>query len=306
MILKYSSLHFQIPEGIKKYLQVTNDLKEVSSWKAKIILGNSLSKDKKKGDWDDVGYIFVSPTSNLIVPIARGDEHQTGTELMYWYQSKGLVPQGDFEPVYATNHDYIYKEDKWKVYKKWLALGGENLLVESGGDLYGANYIGTMQDVVDKKGKVSIRKGVVAPFGQKLIASLEELATLSKNIMQKEKFYSVEKLKKNFLVNAKSFLHSFDDIWLPNSKIVSWGKEGLSNDFIEKSIEQITSFEKKGDFNSANKLLFGFNGLKNIIHNRLREFVSNPTSREMDKDGYFKLFGDLNTALQEFNRLGNI
>ena len=52
--------NFNVPERTSSNFQITSNLNEANTWKAKILLGNSMEEGKKVGDWDEVGYIMIS------------------------------------------------------------------------------------------------------------------------------------------------------------------------------------------------------------------------------------------------------
>ena len=97
--------NFNVPERTSSNFQITSNLNEANTWKAKILLGNSMEEGKKVGDWDEVGYIMISLKDNTIIPIARSDEHQRGYELLsdfYHFSSKDYYSLW----VYGKNYPY--------------------------------------------------------------------------------------------------------------------------------------------------------------------------------------------------------
>ena len=58
----------------KNYRNI-DDINNVANWEAKILTGNSLSSGKRKGQWEEVGYVWFSLVDNTMVPLSRSDEH---------------------------------------------------------------------------------------------------------------------------------------------------------------------------------------------------------------------------------------
>ena len=50
------------PEVDPENYQITNTLRSVGKWKARILSGNSMSNEKDVGDWEPVGYTMISTT----------------------------------------------------------------------------------------------------------------------------------------------------------------------------------------------------------------------------------------------------
>jgi len=156
---------FEIPESKLVKYEVKGDLGNIENWKAKIVVGNSLGKKQKVGQMDEVGYVGINTRTNEIVPIARGDEHRSGYELLHHLHEKGAIkgdPQdfitlfdGNNYPHYTTSDTHKYA----KAVKKWLAYGGNNVCVHSQGQNGSGNYITDMEEYVALDGKV--------PYGQK-------------------------------------------------------------------------------------------------------------------------------------------
>ena len=149
---------FVIPKHKLIDIKAEGDLSNLDNWKAKIVLGNSMTKDKKKGDYDDVGYVAISTTGDDIIPIARSDEHEAGHELLWHLGKKGALkgkPQDYITLFPGGNYpEYAVREDDMGKYvgaiKKWLAYGGENVPIIS----VRKNYTTDMEEFVSSGGKI--------------------------------------------------------------------------------------------------------------------------------------------------------
>jgi len=295
MICKYSELSsFRIPPKIKDNYKIVGGLSNVSEWKAKVITGNSGGSDKI-GDWTPVGYVLISLDSDYIIPVSRGDEHHTGHDFLWELQNEGLVPKGKYVSIWSMHHDYFTTMDKIPAYQKWLDMGGENLIVQTADDLMNLNYVGRMQDVLEQKGQISVKKGKLNPLGRELVDSLETLALLYKKILSD---FRNETAISQFEQSAKKLMKKLDS-FLHNGA-------GIPYSFMDKNSKKVESFS---DYKKIAEILFGMNGLKNVIHNQLRKLVAKlKKGKELDysESKLVAYYGDLETALFEFNRLGDI
>jgi hypothetical protein len=202
------------------------------------------------------------------------------------------------------------KQDAKKIeaFKKWLSYGGENQPVKSGGAL---SYIGDMEDVIERKGNISVIKGKLAKPGQKIIDILEGFAK------EYSRFLSIEKKMRepkqsdaeNFINNVLNFVKDINSSFSSYGRLMGFGQEKkfLTNDKVEKIIKKLEYALKQNDYRIAADQLFTYNGVKNLIHNRLRAMSKmDKIPSYGDENHYVGIFGDIQLALREFDRLGNI
>jgi hypothetical protein len=313
LILLESGTKFVIPAGIKKNVKIDGGLANAENWKAKIILGNSIGKDKKKGDWDGARYIAIDLKSNTIIPIAMGDEHQTGSELIWHYKNKNMIPQGDYRYVDSWGNNYVYKNnDKGMVaaFKKFKEYGGSgDLKVKAMGN----KYSGTINDYIERDGNIEIGKNELSAHGKKLISNLEYIA---------KEYVRLDKLGKagrdireadlvDFFTYIKYFLNGFIGYNNINDELhVTYTNELksiLNDDIVEKMIKKVEAAEVKLDYVSATQEIFSMNGIKNRIHEALKKVAKEKDSSSYSIRSYFEsFFGDLDTAIKEFDRVGQI
>lgn len=291
--LNESKQKFIIPKNIKSNYKIIGDLSNIKNWKSKIILGNNLNSDENKnvGDWDNVGYIMIDNNSNNIIPIARSDEHQLGYELIEYLKHKKLI-KGLYTPIFALSQDYIYSNDKnniqhkLNVYKKFLEYGGNNLKIQDSN----SNYIGTIEDFIERQGNVEIKKGEISVYGRQIVDKLESIAMLLSKVLKSPNESLIHKLNEK----ALSFLetHRFDLIVELN----------VDDKFIDKlNIDISKDFD---NYDVVEKGFFGMNGIKNIIHKNIKYAIRKP--EKWKSESIIKIFGDVKKANNEFNRLGNI
>lgn len=173
---------FRVPESKMLKFEMPGDLGDIGKWKAKILLGNSMGKEQKKGDMDDVGYVAISTVNDEIVPIARADEHRSGYELLYHLQDKDVIrgrPQDFITLSDGTNYPHYTTKDTGmyaKAIKKWLEYGGKNVAVHSqGGDGNGPekHYVTDMEEYAALDGKMPYGQKGPSKAGREIIEHLE-------------------------------------------------------------------------------------------------------------------------------------
>jgi hypothetical protein len=289
---------FKIPDGIMKYLQIDGNLANVDKWKAKIVLGNSMPKGQKKGDWDNVGYIWISLDSNVIVPIARADEHHYGGDLMEYYMKKKLVPREEYYPIWAVEGgNYVYDNDvprALKAFRKFRIYGGRNVTIQNWRK--GDNVRATADTFIKQGGDLKIRKGQIAEDGQRVLDLLKEIEELYKKYRD-----GVEHGKRTQTVEKKIF-----------SLIYRFIKEGLhyqgffrhldlDESEVKKYEDRVIKAEGEENVEKAIEAIFAFGGLKNEIHNRLREIVRKSKSDDLSirwkLEDLRLFFGDLDAMI---------
>lgn len=293
-------------EAVKANLRAYADsLLGIAHGKCYILEGNSLSGDQDHEEVyltkDNIGYVMMGIKTKTVLPIARGDEHHKGFDLVENLIKENLIPNDKYLPIFCLGSDYLH-EDDFKdaliIFPKWLQMGGPNIILE---DWHGAKegFIIDMKSFVEKQGKsLKPRKGTIATVGKTLISMLTEVS-LSGVALRKSadpeadfKKYTVP-LKK--LLNLctgpiyfRCHLHQalkstrFEDVDLLLEEIKKPTKPALE---LLQEIEEA---------------LFGMKSFKKIVHDDIRENMANPGFDYKDLN---KLFGDLQKA---FDALGRI
>jgi len=309
--LKESENKFVIPEKLKKNIQITNDINDSKNWKAKVILGNN---GGKKGIMDEVGYIAVSPTSNIIIPIARHDEHQNGYELLDHLIRTKIIPDDDYHTIWRGQNfiygsqDRKYIEKAIKSYKKWLELGGRDLPLRGVNTI---NYTGTLTDFmkrvkdINMDGDVVLNLDTIFIRGQNLIKDLTELALQNKKLSDNSQIsHGKEKQITNFIKKVAVMIEELD----------SYGEKYPERLFDSTSRkrwhEEITKAEAENNLQKASEIVFGMNGIKNIVHMSLKAILKGskkmPEGAWYDGSYYKEGFGNVKKAKEEFDKMSSI
>lgn len=284
------TLEERIPQYVSENLQKTESLKDISSWKVKVLIGNSIGKDGPEvGEMDSVGYTHIGLNTGTIIPVARGDEHHRGYDLIHHLISKGLIPKDTYHPIFF-NGDYVSGFDgvALQAMKTWRKLGGENIIIKNSSNNSGSPFQLTMDDYIKAEGKIEINKGELLPLGKDFI---NHLKTLSEKTTQ---FRKTQKGEKSVYVQALRFLNFYQE------KIIQYPTKSF-----EETKAQVLASEKLGGLEGLQKLeeaIFGFNGLKNQVHQDLRKALD-PKAFSFQRDNMIAIFGDLDLANHE---LGSI
>jgi hypothetical protein len=279
------TLEQRISESIKDNLKISSSLSDIENWKAKIILGNSIGGAKEDrldvGDFDSIGYTWIGITSGTIVPVARGDEHHRGGDLMYYLKSKKMIPQDTYYPIFY-HHDYVDANDSiaLQAFKVWRKLGGPNIILNRESSQGGEPFHITMDDYIQAQGNIEITKGKLLPIGQKLIDMLTVVSKLcieSRNDERKQKRLYVECLKTyNFYLNKVKIFSTDAEKQVVQDIMKA---EAIGGDEGIKQIEQ---------------LFFGFNSFKNNLHNQIRK--AQTAKYDFERRDMAGVFGDLDLA----------
>ena len=260
---------------------------KIDEWKAKIILANSAGEGQDIGQWDAVGYVMISLTTNEIIPIARADEHKSGYDLLYYFKDKKKIKLNpkDFIPLYK-GENFVYGTDSIDkmiiVAKKWLEWGGPNELVRGA---YAANGLfGKLSDLVKYGLKMMPQSGKLNISGERLINNLRNFGSLNTKyiLMTREGARSTEALEKTIFRTAKIIAHEvipiMEYLWIEKTKHI---------------LVQIQKLEDNNDLQGLSEFFFGFHGIKNEIHQTVREALAGKGIRiEQVKS----VFGDLELA----------
>lgn len=283
---------FAIPPKIAKNFQIVGDMGNTENWKAKILLANSASEEQKKGQWDEVGYVMISLDSNLIIPIARADEHQTGYELLHdYYFAKNLVPVEKYVSVWTSGNNYIYPRsanDQLKALIKFRQYGGKNNVLEGASE--NRAYRSTIDDFIQGKGSTLVDKAQLSPLGKFVMSSLESIINAWN--AKDNKIFSM----------AYNFLKWIDINSLPMSKAFDF-----SNDEIKKIMDGLLQAEANQDFSAVADVFFRLRGIKNKMHNKIRQAIKKKESGyDYEKEELVNFWGNLEVANLEMNKLSNL
>lgn len=288
--LDNEKIPFIIPEQLQKFYKVYGDLSNIKNWSAKIILGNNLEEGKSIGDWDDVGYVLISLSTNYIIPVARSDEHQKGYELLDHLMYEYKLRMTDYQSVWTRSTNYVYDNEPEKEFasiKKAYEYGARDFIVKN----TRTNHIMSVEEYVTNGGdfkkakKIHKKNNKVSIQGQKFIDKINKLISLF------EAYH-----RNNGVVNSateKEILNNcgeLDRMIISNDilykKLIAGVSTRKNYNLFEKSM-------KNSDLDSIEATLFGFGGFKNTIHRLLKK----------DDEMLDDLFWSTDNALEQFDAM---
>lgn len=273
---------------------MTDSLRDLAKWRARVHSGNSRGdKSPDVGEMDEVGYIMISLSSNRIIPMARADEHHQGFDTLR--ELRGVNPR-DYQAVWRYGNNYIYYADEvagWlNVLTKFLAYGGPDGVLKGSNDLRGKAM--TSRQFIAARGDFTIAPGSLAPMGQGIVAAYQKLAAALAKARANEAARSVTNA---CFVAAHDVVKTISDIgydafWIAGSKD------------LKDLIAEIKTLKAEGDTRGLEMLFFGFNSLKNTMHNKLRKIVADTKEKKwnLDSDDATAVFGDLDLAVDLLGR----
>ena len=274
----------------KNYV-ITPSLGQVANWKAKVYEANS---GGEIGQMDKVGYVMISLTDNTIIPIARGDEHHQGYDLLHRLARKGHFKPSDYQAVWPYGNNYIYDKRDIRplltVLTKYLAYGGNEGVVKGTNDLTG--QIVTISHFVKMKGAMTVKPKQLGPLGQMVIDAYRKLAAATQAARTT---FQKSQRSKAFLA-AYELLQLFERFALP-LRDIDWNR-------IEADMKAVKQLRANDDIDGLDQLFFGFHSIKNNLHNKLREAQKRIAAKKLD--WYDKerqgVWGDLDQAVDMLGR----
>lgn len=284
-----------IPPKIKAVITNINDVK---NWKTPVWLFNNASKEekeqRKRGDLDNVGFVAFGRNTKAIVPIARLDEHQIGMEVIYWLMDQKIIPRDDYYTLWLKDTPYYYSDRlSSPEYKRGL-FSAIRLFIANGG-----NPKTIMLDYTqyDKKAKITMENLLLGKTPKTSRSKNDPLSSMGKSIIENlETFIQLYSKSLSHMDVDEKLIDMCDSILVSISYYMSI--RNIKDDVFEYVQFLKDKFLKSRTADKAYYIILGTNGVKNVLHTKLKKEEKNKTSP------YYQLFGNINKAIQEFNRLG--
>ena len=276
--------------------QITNSLRDLDKWRAMTYVDNNAGEGI--GKMDGVGYVMISLVDNSIVPIAYGDEHHEGKDLLWTFvegdRKLGIKPMkidpDNFVPISATNQ-YVYRRDDCPklaaALKKYLSYGGRDGLVIGTSDMRGKTMYAS--EFVASGGKFfEIVHGELAPVGKRIYEMFKKLSEMVSSVQDTDDRIKLRPIFQEALSVCKYL----------GSEYVFF-KFGISK-LIKQAPSVIRDLQKDNDLQGLREFIFGFHGVKNVLHTNLKE---------MNKQGSWQIddakaiWGDVDLAIDLLAKL---
>lgn len=288
--------------------QLTNNMRDApTKWKAYCYMGFDATDPKNsihEGDMSPVGYVMISLKDNTIIPISRGDEHHKGYELLRdlskwaYKKKKELINPDDYLPIWCHGSNYIYSKSEIPnlliALKKYLSYGGKD------GPLNGTyelkDVLMSLSQFVERDGNTELTKNTLNPMGERFFNGFVKLAD---DIRAARNSHSPSLTGKAFQTATKLAAELRTCLWYLNLSDTEYAI------LVDPKI--ISSMRKEEDgLRQLEEAFFGFSGVKNNIHNKLREYLVRQSKGEVDNwnDPQIKaLWGNVELAV---DKLGSI
>lgn len=287
MGVKTAASSWVIPPRLLPHVQVHGGLDAASTWTTKVWLGNSGTRDHT-----EVSLVAFDPSTSTIVPIAASDEHRNGWELINYLEGKRVIPHLEWHIIdlrlnFVDTRDPQEAQATVALFRSWRRLGGPNTTVRSRYTQPG--FLLSMDDFIAAGGAPADHQnlGTLAPTGVTLIKALESLSAAYTRIHQGQRV-PTKALARAGQATLTAFKH------VQNAYILSYAG-------VQQATSALNTLEEGTDTQAFERAIFGFDGLKNQVHNALREYGQNQfKDRDLEDT-----FGNCQLALEEFNRLGS-
>lgn len=297
---------FRLHPGLDpaKY-QITDNMRDApTKWQVYCYQGFTAtdpSKSIEEGQMSPVGYVMISLVDDTIIPISRGDEHHRGYDVLHHELGKEIKRNGssvnprDYLPVWSYGSNYIYSESDIKpmliALTKFLSYGGLDGPLQGAQDL--RHVVMNSSQFVAAKGNVTLVPDKLAPAGERIFEEFQALALAFREARNSHSPSAVGRAFQTaikFAAKLRPFIYYL----------------AINNYDILYKPEILNAMRKEGDLQKLEEAFFGFHGLKNSIHNQLREYVIRQSKGEVDhwKDDKIKaLWGNVELAVDKFGTI---
>jgi hypothetical protein len=276
----------------KKYV-MTNNLADFEEWKAMTYEGNSRGEgDPDVGKMGSVGYIMISLKDNTIIPMSRSDEHNKGYDTLEFLQrkTKGAIKSANYLPIWSYGNNYIYNKsevpDLLNALEKFLSYGGPDGVLKGTSTMRGLAM--TSRQFVDSRGNYEATKHELAPLGAEVYADLKTLSE------------TIRRARSTDLRSATGVAFQAAKVLvklLARDRLLS---KGIDYKAVESLGPHLRDLQKSGDLGGLEEMFFGFDGVKNVIHNSIREALKDKDS--WTSEDLKSVWGDLDLAVDMLGR----
>ena len=290
--------------------EMPGSLAGVGRWKAFCYVGNDC-EEKDARQMQDVGYVMISTVDDTIIPIARGDEHHQGYDLLHDFASgeyanyqlpssrRGRRPRPgagldisarDYVPVWSGGTNYVYGPKDvarmTEALRRWLSYGGRDGIVVGANDLRGRAL--SSSGMVASDGDFTVVPGTLAPIGAEIHARFEKLSA------------SLVALGREPTRPAMS------DVFRQTADLLTMTEPfgyriGIDHEFRKTALARLKAARRSGDSQLLWEMVFGFSGIKNAMHVYLREETAKDWS--WSRDHLSSIWGEPELAIDMLGRL---
>jgi hypothetical protein len=277
---------------------IEGDFNDVDKWTC-----NSFNKGNdnfdikhRSNDQKTVYYVMFNMIDKFFLPIAETDEHHTGYDLLHDLK---VTDADNYLHINMLGNNYIKEEDiniYYTLYKELYSTGWRPTYYVS---ISHSDITVPMIEFI-KTGKIEYKKGELAKYGKELVERLKELKEKDNKIL----FRGNDKMVDIYLKKSINLLYWLNSIDFPlDIKSINY-KGKFFSITLEKFIKEIKKLEveySEDRFKKCSVIIFGLNGIKNIIHSMIKQYLKDKNARQI-----LKFFGDVDMANGIFQELDNM
>ena len=274
------------PGVLAEHFEIPGNFSNIANWRARSFFKGTMRKPFS-GPMEEVGYVMIHQNGKHIVPIARGDEHHVGYDLMFEFWKKrvrALVP-AEFLSFWGLGRNFIYSAEALPPFQRaantWLSNGGGDSIVT--GDYDGMNLTAMISDLV--KGDFATGKAALStetPISKRLCAAF---AAISAGITKYQGAPTAG--------NAACTFRAADALVALLSRMPEHMLYMDADEHLARVVQTLAECRAHDDPLPLEARLFSFGGLKNAIHLAMKGAVKGKGSFDSN---IRSLFGDIEAA----------
>lgn len=282
-------------------------LRDVATWQARILSGNSLGPGRRKGGFDNVGYVMVPLEGEFrVIPVAVSDEHDQGMALLRERASEwGITPAQWFPVALQGGGIFLYgREDSERalaVLRRWHEAGGPEVLVRSTGQggLPGRWRVDSLSFLAGRGTPQPGADGLL-PVGQRFVDLLRAVRGCLASMRDPDQPDQLRpgdargfRALRIAVARLTGFLHAYNEFSMPlAAKLLDGGWFGTREDIMDRWSGRLDTAVLERDAAAIERMLFTHDGLKNCIHMQIRGQIQ----QRSEFYGMGDIFGDLALA----------
>lgn len=299
MLLSEMTARFVLhPELDPANYKITGTMRDCSKWMAMTYAGDDRAD---AGEMYGVHYVMLSLSTNYIIPISRADEHHQGMDLLYDFQDGTYLLNGkrrnkklninpsDFYPIGYDGRCYLYNKSDaaplMQAATKFLQYGGPDGILTTRQDFPSQRI--HLSDFIKSNGTGIVDKsGGLLPGGQRIYDTFQTLAEMIRKAGQDSDRIQTAPIFVYAAKMLKAMSNMAYELAIPYDKL-----GGL--------VDGLKTLQKNNDLRGLEEYIFGFHGVKNMIHVALKKSRDNSYSRETAES----FWGDVDLAIDMLSRI---
>jgi hypothetical protein len=290
-------------------------LEDVRTWRAPILLGNSLGRDAKVGDMEGVGYVMVAIKGPpCFIPVAHSDEHNQGFDLLRKMAKQWKIQPSDFIAL-CPHHTGAYLHSMREApqlveaLRRWhVARGPEVMITYAGYDDERPARRWTIgsRDFLRGDGHPLPGKDGLLPTGQRFVDALTRIRDALVRLRDPSNALSFEIHDRGGMRKLAAAAHETVDCassmrevtyMLSRAGLFGFGHGATTEDARAIWHARLDGLLDEADVTGVETMFLRHDGLKNMVHQAIRNATS------ISRDRLEEVFGDLDLANDIMGRI---